>query len=119
MNAYAYKAALYCEDCGKAIAAKLDRCGFTLDETFRADSERYPQGPLPFGGGEADCPQHCVKCGVFLENSLTTDGRAYVHEAIDRAKEVHTAKIAAGKLAVKVVWNNPTVRAWAEYYGMA
>jgi len=28
-------------------------------------------GPYPDGGGEADAPQHCGGCGVFLENPLT------------------------------------------------
>jgi hypothetical protein len=41
-----------------------------------------PDGPHLNGGGEADSPQHCDACGVFLENPLTTDGYRYVNEAL-------------------------------------
>jgi hypothetical protein len=42
------------------------------------DSNEYPQGPYPNGGGEADSPQHCGSCHAFLENPLTGDGNDYV-----------------------------------------
>jgi hypothetical protein len=35
-------------------------------------------GPGLLGGGEADCPQHCGSCHVFLGNPLTGDGNDYV-----------------------------------------
>ncbi|KKL11925.1 hypothetical protein LCGC14_2540860, partial [marine sediment metagenome] len=38
--------------------------------------------PYLDGGGEADTPQHCDHCSVFLENPLTGDGYAYVIEAL-------------------------------------
>jgi hypothetical protein len=45
------------------------------------DSDTWPQGPYDSGGGEADTPQHCDQCGVFLENPLTSDGDDYLLEA--------------------------------------
>lgn len=44
------------------------------------DSDDFPKGPYPEGGGEADTPQHCDSCHEFLENPLTSDGMAYVRE---------------------------------------
>ena len=38
------------------------------------DTGDFPQGPFPDGGGEADSPQHCGKCGEFLKNALTDYG---------------------------------------------
>ena len=52
-------------------------CGDCAEELGGCD------GPLPDGGGEADTPQHCAHCGVFLENPLTQDGVKYVVEYID------------------------------------
>jgi len=67
------------------------------------DSDEFPKGPYPDGGGEADCPQHCGagaqcvnaiefddghKVGAWLENELTTDGVEYVREAIREGGEV-------------------------------
>jgi len=84
MNAYIYQADIYCEECGALIRQELDEQGAcpadpTDESTF--DSDEYPKGPYADGGGEADCPQHCAACGVFLENSLTSEGVAYVKEA--------------------------------------
>lgn len=73
MNVYVFQAALLCEPCG--VAAKQ---GLTPDE----DSDRYPSGPHGQAGGEADSPQHCDACNAFLENPLTSDGRAYVADCI-------------------------------------
>lgn len=73
MNVYIFQAALYCEACGR------DLCEGTAPSE---NSDKYPQGPYPDGGGEADCPQHCDACGVFLENPLTKDGEHYVLEQI-------------------------------------
>lgn len=85
MDAYIYRAALYCEDDAKQIT--LDRYGMTLCSTAIAESinsEDTPQGPYADGGGKADSPQHCDACGVFLENPLTDDGREYVLDAVNR-----------------------------------
>jgi len=57
-----------------------------LDERYW-DSNEYPKGPYEYGGGEADYPQHCDGCGLFLENSLTEDGVYYVLRVLNRAVE--------------------------------
>ena len=84
MDAYIYKADLYCEDCAEKIwedleVGKLD----DLNPKFNGDNAIYPSGPYPNGGGEADTPQHCGSCGLFLENPLTEEGKLYVNEAVD------------------------------------
>jgi hypothetical protein len=87
MNAYIFQAALLCEPCGKATCDQLRKSiadlhpGFDEDNESTYDSDYYPKGPYPDGGGEADCPQHCDHCGVFLENPLTSDGYDYVRES--------------------------------------
>ena len=78
MDAYIYRAALYCERDADKIMATLTMPAEDVDY----DSDRYPIGPSPYGGGESDTPQHCDACGVFLENDLTDDGRAYVRDAV-------------------------------------
>ena len=89
MDAYVFNAALYCADC--ATDKTIELCGLNNECACRDcderrdgydDSERYPQGPYPNGGGEADCPQHCDSCGLFLENPLTGDGQKYVLDAL-------------------------------------
>ncbi|KPL25612.1 MAG: hypothetical protein AMJ75_00440 [Phycisphaerae bacterium SM1_79] len=77
MDAYIYKAALYCEDCIEKIKAELTPPADPKHKNTY-DSDDYPKGPYADGGGEADAPQHCYGCGVFLENQLTTDGYKYV-----------------------------------------
>jgi hypothetical protein len=81
MNAFVYRAALLCEACGTCQAQKLDANG----KPDTGDSDAYPQGPYPDGGGEADNPQHCDQCGIFLQNPLTDDGYHYVATARDSA----------------------------------
>jgi len=106
MNVYVYNAGLYCEDCGKSIREQAIFEGHTpadLDDEWSYDSDEFPKGPYPDGGGEADLPQHCEsgehcinaielsdgsKIGAWLENELTTDGVAYVQEAIAEGGEV-------------------------------
>lgn len=74
MNTYIYNAAIYCEDCATDIIDKL-KAENIADE---GDSDSFPQGPYPDGGGESDSPEHCDNCNCFLENELTPDGRDYV-----------------------------------------
>lgn len=85
MRAFVYQAALYCEECGAAIRAKLaaeNKAPVNPDDESSYNSDDYPKGPYEDGGGEADRPQHCDACGVFLENPLTDDGVEYVRERI-------------------------------------
>lgn len=81
MDAYIYQAALLCPDCARNVMGELVGA-ISLGQINPADNnaDTYPQGPYSDGGGEADCPQHCDHCGVFLENPLTTDGIAYVEK---------------------------------------
>lgn len=83
-EAYAYQAALLCEDCGRAVSEEL-RAGGAQDD---GDSDDFPQGPYPDGGGEADSAHFCDrgrdclsavevaghKLGQPLGNPLTGDG---------------------------------------------
>jgi hypothetical protein len=81
MNVFLSCAALLCADCGEKRRTALRHtmpAGFEQDEESTYDSDHFPKGPYPNGGGEADSPQHCDHCGVFLENPLTPDGDAYV-----------------------------------------
>jgi len=75
MKVYAYQAALLCEACGKGMQTYLSE---TIGREDTGDSDRFPQGPYDDGGGEADSPQHCDRCCIFLENPLTPDGVNYV-----------------------------------------
>jgi len=90
IDAFVYHADLYCEDCGRAIRKELKGHRNT------GDSDDYPQGPYPDGGGEADSPWHCnsgeecinameiegVKIGVWLGNPLTSEGVKYLKEML-------------------------------------
>jgi hypothetical protein len=110
MDAYVFQAALYCNDCGEALVRDLRQRG--VEDTD--DSNDFPQGPYPEGGGEADTPQHCDngahclgaesiggrRVGAFLENPLTSDGEAYVRESLATAP------------------GSPLARFWAEHYGI-
>ena len=82
MDAYIYRAALYCEDCAESIGkvCHVEHHGGNINNL--CDSECTPIGPHPFGGGEADTPQHCDTCGLFLENPLTDDGIKYTRDEI-------------------------------------
>jgi len=75
MQAYIFQADIYCAECAAAI--EIDR---NLIPIASNDSDVRPQGPYPDGGGEADCPQCCGACGVFLENPLTPEGDSYVRK---------------------------------------
>lgn len=90
MDAYIFNAALYCAKCGKAICDQLTAKGLPdyidVNNESTYDSDEFPKGPYGNGGGEADSPQHCDRCQVFLENPLTSDGYDYVREmAEDRS----------------------------------
>jgi len=113
MQVYLYCADLYCQQCGEVIRTRLDKAGipivsmnnhvFDKDDEYSYDSDEYPKGPYPDGGGEADYPQHCGSgpdcvnaielsdgrnIGVWLENDLTAQGIEYVREAIRQGGEV-------------------------------
>ena len=102
-QAYIYQAALVCDECARETMKQLQPPANPADEhTF--DSDDYPKGPYPNGGGAADGPQHCDKCGVFLENPLTTDGNVYMQDMVDEA-------IRDGR------GEEPHIREWMDFYG--
>ena len=85
MNAYIYQAALYCERCGNEIRERLTAEGkapANPDDEITYDSDDFPKGPYPDGGGEADCPQHCDSCNCHLENPATADGANHIRQSI-------------------------------------
>ncbi len=128
INAYVYRAALICEDCGRCIRADLLLTGKgpkDPEDESTFDSMDFPKGPYPDGGGESDSPQHCDmmdgcvnaewcpahgeagghKQGVFLENPLTRDGIAYVEECC-----LESLKDGRGCVALEV---------WAPFYNIS
>jgi hypothetical protein len=120
-----YRAALYCEGCGEAIRARLNAEGQRPADTEAEstyDSDDYPKGPYPQGGGEADTPQHCDACSVFLENPLTPDGTAYVLEAVElitpEGKGESWAEFAdrIEALGSTPRGNGPVVAEWIRFY---
>ena len=121
MDAYVYRAALWCGPCVKKLlvasyaslhdldlspADTLERAkeirGYKNESDY--DSGDLPKGPYPNGGGEADTPQHCDGCGVFLGNPLTTDGERYVIEQL-----VEHARDGRGDAEV--------LNTWGSFYG--
>jgi len=91
MNAYVFQATLLCEECAQATRTRFEsleaqnpwrQCRHGVISSTCGDSDCWPRGPYPRGGGEADSPQHCGHCGLFLENPLTSDGEEYVRKTI-------------------------------------
>lgn len=99
MEIYIYQADCYCKECGETIRTKLTAEGKAPekpDDERSYDSDYFPKGPFPDGGGEADTVQHCAcgedclnalelegrKYGAWLENDLTTDGLNWLKETI-------------------------------------
>jgi len=74
---FVFQAALICPDCAADVKrqtpAPTGVDPADPDESIY-DSGDWPKGPFPDGGGEADVPQHCDRCGRFLENPLTDYG---------------------------------------------
>jgi len=108
MDAYMYQADLYCDDCGKAIREKLTREGKAPadpDNEHSYDSGKFPKGPYPDGGGEADSPCHCANCSIFLENPLTHEGCEYVADLI-------VEHFASGRGSKEVI------EEWIGFYGI-
>lgn len=84
MEAYIYKASLYCVDCAMAMSGAVPPASPSFAESKLLDSDTTIIGPYLNGGGEADSPQHCDGCRCHLENPLTDDGVEYVISAIER-----------------------------------
>lgn len=85
MDAYVFAAALLCDECGEKTREAITEAGNAPsdpEDEGSYDSDDYPKGPYAEGGGEADSPQHCDACKVFLENPLTSEGVDYVRGII-------------------------------------
>ena len=87
MLVYMYQASLYCTDCGEKIREELTAAGKAPEDPsdeYSYDSDDFPKGPEE--EGESDSPTHCDGCGDFLETRLTSEGEAYVIEAVQDAR---------------------------------
>lgn len=94
MHAYVYKAALWCPTCGLAHRTRLPiPPGADANDESTWDSDVWPKGPYAEGGGEADSPQHCEGCGVFLENPVTDNGLDALYDAHAEGKQLPPAWI--------------------------
>jgi hypothetical protein len=122
MDAYLYKAALWCGPCiiealvaerkappgaidlppAEALEQIVSANGYTSESDY--DSDDLPTGPYADGGGEADTPHHCDACGQFLENPLTSDGLIYVEDALRRC--LTTDKLCGVTNGAAVDWAN-------------
>lgn len=83
-DAFVFQAAMLCTDCAQDVMDNTPAphgVDPTAPDESLYDSDDWPKGPYPDGGGEADTPQHCDHCGAFLENPLTDDGDSYVRAA--------------------------------------
>jgi len=81
MNVYIYQADVWCAVCAKKIIQELievENIPENVHNEATYDSDNFPKGPYPEGGGEADTPQHCAGCKAFLKNPLTSEGEKYV-----------------------------------------
>ncbi len=94
MDVYIYQADFYCKNCISKIQESLALNEIPGDDSTY-DSDEHPKGPFSNGGGEADCPNHCGRCGCFLENLLTSDGYNYVQEALEQ--HLHTGSECIGQ----------------------
>jgi hypothetical protein len=122
MRVYMFAAALYCEPCGEAIKARTPKPAHvdeSNEHTF--DSDEWPKGPYGDGGGEADCPQHCDACRVFLENPLTAEGYRWLRGELDCESDLEPGDseyTLAARIAAKLreTPNGATLAQWAEFY---
>lgn len=119
MKAYVFQAALICEACALDITEgpgkRVKPPHVDTDDESSYDSDEWPKGPYGEGGGEADSPQHCDMCGVFLENPLTPDGDAYVREQaaeFETESDMSWAEIADAADA----GGKPVLADWIRFY---
>ncbi len=110
MDVYIFQADIYCRDCGESLRRENPLPpGADLDDESTFDSDAYPKGPYGDGGGEADCPQHCGACNLFLDNPLTGDGETYVRDIFRLHVETgrgNAEVIADWRLAYDWVWDD-------------
>ena len=61
-SGYAYKADVYCVECGQTIIMELYQADYAKLES--GDTDDSPQ-PI-FFGESPDCEQHCAKCHEYM-----------------------------------------------------
>lgn len=111
MDVYIFQADIYCESCGKGLMMEIPKPAHAArDDESTYDSDEWPKGPYGDGGGEADCPQHCGMCGLFLDNSLTEDGSTYVKQAWEAYMNDER-----GRLSVLLEWRDGYPVEFAEW----
>lgn len=90
---YVHQGALICDGCAALITDLVT----DPKQPFRMEDRptEMPNGPYADGGGEADTPQHCEMCRVFLENPLTTNGYHYL---------LNKLTTAGGDPAIRAEW---------------
>ena len=89
--AYAYDAALHCEDCANEAG---------MLEEGKTDTEGNPVNPV--FNSDTDVPEHCGDCDTFLENALTDEGVRYVIKQLQDYDPENS--------------NPVCLRQWAEFY---
>lgn len=116
--AYIYCADIYCDDCGEAMREHLTTEGHApadLTDEWSYDSDDFPK--VAGDDDESDSPQHCA-CGEnclntveigggkvgLLFGELTSDGVAYVEEAIEEANLDGSS------------WRREVVELWYRHY---
>ena len=102
MKIYMFDGDVYCTPCGEAIAATLPDPDAW--EREHPDSNSYPIA-YDSSEGEADSPEHCDKCNLFLERNLTEEGVRYVKEIV--AEDLSTEDKIVG-----------IVKEWIDFYGI-
>jgi len=71
MDTYIYQAELICGFCATEIMKSLlPPDGFIFDDDSSYDSDDYPKGPLPDGGGESETANFCGGCREPLNNPV-------------------------------------------------
>ena len=116
MDAYIFQSDILCKDCGENIKKVLPPpSNYIFDDESSYDSDQWPKGPFGNGGGEADTPQHCGNCGLFLENPLTEDGEKYV---IQKYLEYREFKKRDGLVTAETYDKNPIYKSplWVNFY---
>jgi len=112
MDVYIFRGDIYSALAGEQCRQQLTDEGKAPadpDNESTYDSDDFPKGPYPNGGGEADTPQHCARYGTFLENPLTEDGSAYVKSAFKAY-----AEDGRGDRATLALWQEAYINEYSE-----
>jgi hypothetical protein len=111
MEVYVFQAALLCDSCAHEYMTNTEKPAHVdTDDQTSYDSDEWPKGAFYDSGGEADSPQHCDHCELFLENALTGYGETYVRDAF--REYVETGR---GKLEVLADWKAYYDYVWDDF----